>query len=49
MEKKEEKDVPCELGDIPSVPFYPWKDFSGLWLKPVNMGKVLGTTEIFSK
>lgn len=21
--------------------FYPWKDFNGLWLKSVNMGKVL--------
>jgi len=32
-----------------AFPFYSWKDFKGLWLKFVNMGMVLRTTEVFSR
>lgn len=49
IEKKEKQDVPCELQNTPSIPIRPWKDFNGLWLKPVNMGMVLERTKIFSK
>lgn len=48
-EKKEEKDVPCELGNVPSIPILPLERFQWTLAQVCEHGEGIRTIEIFSE